>query len=97
MCEHLQKVENYIKQKDIKEVFRGRPWGKNCREWIYFNCILDTGELKRKLELDACVVTHQYYDIKVANELGLFCTICKDGIMGVNPGTGLTPDKITIS
>lgn len=96
MCEHLLKVENYIKAKGIQEVFRGRPWGKNCREWVYFNCILDTEELKIKLELNACVETHEYSDSKVANELGLFCTSCRDGIMGVIPETGHTTDKILI-
>ena len=95
MCLHLQKVEDYVNAKGLAEVFRGRSWGKNCREWIYFDCILDTEELKRKLELDPCVETHKYSDIKVADELGLFCTVCKDGIMGVNPGS-TTANKILI-
>lgn len=96
MCEHLQKAEKYIEEKGLTAVFRGRPWGKNCREWVYFDCILDTEQLITKLALDPCVKTHNYQDIKIADELGLFCTLCKDGIMGVNPQGKMT-NKLIIN
>lgn len=85
MCEHLIKVEEYIKSKGIPEYWRGQPWTANCREWIYFDCLLSPKDLIDKLKLDPCVQVHDYFDIKAGAELGLFCTVCKDGVMGVHP------------
>jgi hypothetical protein len=96
MCTHLQVLENYIKEKKVAETFRGKAWSNNCNEWVYFDCILDTEKLKEKLNLDKCIKTHDYIDIKVANELGLVCETCKDGIMGQNPKSPLTKNKITV-
>ena len=97
MCKHLQVLENYIQEKKITETFRGQAWSNNCNEWVYYDCILDTENLKLKFALDECVKTHDYIDIKVANELGLVCEICKDGIMGFNPKSPLTKNKITVN
>lgn len=96
MCEHLKILEKYLKDKGIQETFRGKSWSENCNEWIYFDCVLDIETLKKEFRLDNCIETHDYVDIKVANELGLFCTICKDGIMGLNPKNSLTKNKITV-
>jgi hypothetical protein len=85
MCEHLIKAEEYIKSKGIPEYWRGQPWTDNCREWIYFDCRFDPAALKEKLALDPCVQVHDYFDIKAGAELGLYCSICKDGVMGVHP------------
>ena len=50
MCEHLQALENYLKAEKIPEIFRGQAWSDNCREWVYFDCILDSA---RVIEQDA--------------------------------------------
>jgi hypothetical protein len=96
MCEHLQSAENYIKSKGIPEYWRGQPWNKNCREWGYFDCRLSPESLIKKLQLDSCVRVHDYFDIKAGAEFGLFCTICKDGVMGVHPKSSGAKDKILI-
>jgi hypothetical protein len=97
MCEHLKPLEEYIKAKNIQETFSGKAWRENCNEWIYYDCVLDIDSLKTKLQLDDCVEIHDYIDIKVANELGFYCTKCKDGIMGFNTKSHLTTNKITVS
>ena len=96
MCEHLAILEDYLKQKNIVETFRGQAWSDNCREWIYYDCVLSTEKIKDKLKLDPCVKTHEYMDIKIANELGLICMICHDGIIGLHPKSHLTTNKIII-
>ena len=85
MCEHLVRVEDYIKAKGFPEIWRGQPWTKNCREWVYFDVVLDPLEIRHKLHLAACVEVHRYADIKGGFELGLFCSRCLDGVMGLHP------------
>ena len=41
MCKHLIQIDNYIKNKGIEELFRGKAWSENCNEWVYYNCIID--------------------------------------------------------
>ena len=82
MCEHLIKLEEYLEAKKIREMYRGRAWSKNCRVWIYYDCILDIDSLKERFKFDDCVQVHEYDDIKAGNELGFVCTKCNDGIIG---------------
>jgi hypothetical protein len=93
MCEHLIELECYIKSKNIKETFRGKAWSENCREWVYFDCVLSVNKLKEKFNFDNCVKVHEYNDVKIANELGFYCDVCKDGIMGFNPNNENTVNK----
>jgi hypothetical protein len=44
-------LDHYIKSKNIKEIFRGQAWSKNCREWVYYDCILNIDKLKEKFNL----------------------------------------------
>lgn len=97
MCIHLKPAEEYIKSKGIPEFWRGQPWTNNCREWVYFDCLFSPLDLKNKLGLDDCVTIHDYYDIKAGSERGLFCEICKDGVMGIHPDSGNTPGKPSVS
>ena len=85
MCEHLQPLEDYLKKKHITETFRGHAWSEHCREWIYFDCFLETERLKTKLGLPTFVVTHENTDLKSGMELGLVCNECNDAIMGLHP------------
>ena len=55
ICEHLIHIEDEVKSKDVKETFRGQAWGKNCREWVYYNCYINTAELKKRLSIDSLV------------------------------------------
>jgi len=69
MCEHLQPLEDYLKKKHITEMFRGHAWSEHYREWIYFDCFLETERLKTKLGLPTFVVTHENTDLKSGTEL----------------------------
>jgi hypothetical protein len=82
VCGHLRELDNYIKSKNVKELFRGKAWSENCNEWVYYDCILNIEKLRRKFSFADCVKTHEYYDMKTANESGFYCNTCKDGIMG---------------
>lgn len=85
-CEHLIQLEKAIISENIKETFRGRAWGKNCREWVYFNCILDLDSLRQNFSFAPCVKDHQHLGTHDGSEQGFYCSECKDGIMGIHPG-----------
>ena len=85
MCEHLQPVTDYLKKESIPVTYRGQPWSKNCREWVYYDCVLKPEELKAKFGLERMVVVHDYEDVKVGSELGLVCNECWDGVIGIHP------------
>ncbi len=96
MCIHLQKAEDYIKASGLRESWPGQAWSLNCREWIYFNCSFSPAKLIEKPGPEDCVTIHDYYDIKVGAELGLFCESCKDGIMSIHARDGIASSKPTI-
>lgn len=96
MCQHLKKAEEYIRASGVKEYWRGQPWTDNCREWIYFDALFDPADLKEKLQLDACVGVHDYFDPKAGSEFGLFCRVCKDGVMGLHPQSGAAGNEIKV-
>ena len=49
MCIHLIELDNYLKNKLIKELFRGQVWSKNCNEWVYYDCILNIKKIEEKI------------------------------------------------
>lgn len=85
MCAHLKPIEDYLKKAGYTEIYRGQPWSKNCREWIYFDEVLDPIELIKTFNLNKSISIHNYADNKVGAEFGLVCTICKDAIIGRHP------------
>jgi hypothetical protein len=85
MCEHLKALESYLKEKNIPETFRGKTWTNLNSEWVYFDCFLDTEALKIRLNLPDLVQTHENTDLRSGTELGLFCSRCKNAIMGLHP------------
>ncbi len=84
--EHLQQLEPELIAAGVKETFRGQAWSRNCREWVYFDCILDRESIRRRIELAECVVDHDHIGTHDGQEAGFVCEICRDGIMGV-PGS----------
>jgi hypothetical protein len=84
VCEHLQELENEIKDNLVNEKFKGQAWTNNCREWVYYDCYFNIKEIRKRIILDDCVADHSYYDLKAGGEEGFICTKCKDGIMGVH-------------
>jgi len=96
MCIHLKPLEDYLKTQGIAETYRGQVWSKNCREWVYFDAVLNPQKLKEKFHFDDTIHIHNYEDIKVGSELGLVCTLCNDAIMGTHPNSSYAINKKTI-
>ncbi|HEX4605087.1 MAG TPA: endonuclease domain-containing protein [Candidatus Angelobacter sp.] len=67
----------------MHETYRGQPWSKNCREWVYFDCFLDIDSIRRQFNLPACVIDHVHRGTHDGRERGLVCSECNDAIMGV--------------
>jgi hypothetical protein len=95
MCDHLQPLEDYLKAEKISETFRGQEWSDNCREWVYFDCFLETESLRSRFHFPSFVVRHENTDERSGTELGLVCTQCKDAIMGLHPNHS-SSSKLTI-
>ena len=83
ICEHLQALEDEIKRLGVKETYRGQAWSSNCREWVYFDCYLDTASLHKRFEMPAFVEQHVNDDPKSGQERGLVCSVHKDGVIGL--------------
>jgi hypothetical protein len=88
MCEHLASLENELKQRGIKETFRGQPWSDNIREWVYYDCVLVLDKLRQRYNFPQFVETHVNDDSKSGMEAGFYCHRCKDGVMGIHPNFG---------
>ena len=87
-CKHLRELEQALHNAGVTETYRGQPWTKNCREWIYFDCILDLKALRERFSFAPCVVDHEHRGTHDGNELGFYCSECFDGIMGAHPSQG---------
>jgi len=85
VCEHLQQLEQELLQSGVKETYRGQAWSHNCREWVYFHCVLDLAALRERMQFDACVEDHEHRGTHDGSEAGFVCKQCHDGIMGVLP------------
>ena len=85
MCEHLKTLDEEIKQKGIKETFRGQAWGDNTSEWVYYDCVLLTDAIQGRHHFPGFVKLHINDDIKSGMEAGFYCEMCKDGVMGHHP------------
>ncbi len=89
-CEHLKALEQAILARGIRETSRGQAWSKNCREWVYFDCWLDTAALRKAFALPACVEEHVHRGTHDGQERGLVCSSCHDAVMGrIDPTPGL--------
>ncbi len=85
MCEHLIELESEIINSGVKETYRGKPWSKNCREWVYFDCTLNTSAITERLVLPVCVEIHEHEGTHDGSEKGLVCNKCHDAIIGYHP------------
>lgn len=97
VCEHLCKLEDAISLAGIAETYRGQAWSKNCREWVYFDCVLDAAEICATFDLAACVSEHVNDDPKSGREFGLVCDTCHDGIVGVHPKDAMGKQRFPIT
>lgn len=95
VCEHLEKLSEYLKARGIQETHWGQVWTKNCREWVYYDCVLDIEKLATKLCLEPCVRGFSNDDPKSGRESGFYCETCKDAIVGIHLDDGM--GKIIVS
>jgi hypothetical protein len=84
-CDHLIELENALIADGIKETSREQAWGRNCREWVYFDCVLDLSSLRKRFLFADCVENHSHIGTHDGCEQGFYCTKCLDGIMGAHP------------
>jgi hypothetical protein len=85
-CQHLRALEAELVAAGVKETYRGASWTTNCREWVYFDVILDTSALISRMCFPPCVKVHENLDPKSGTERGFVCTECDNAIMGVLSG-----------
>lgn len=86
LCTHLANLEKAIIESGVKETYRGAAWSKNCREWAYFDVVLDTDALRHRFSLPDCVQIHENKDARSGLERGFVCTLCHDAIIGLIAG-----------
>ncbi len=84
VCEHLRPLEAEILSRGIRETYRGAPWSRNCREWVYFDLFLDLPALRARFAFAPCVVDHAHLGTHDGMEAGLVCSACHDAVMGVH-------------
>ncbi|HEV2968976.1 MAG TPA: hypothetical protein VGY55_03235 [Pirellulales bacterium] len=82
VCEHLKALEQAIRARGISETYRGQAWTDNCREWVYFDCFIDTEAVRSRVALDDCVEDHVHRGTHDGQERGFYCSKCHDGVMG---------------
>lgn len=95
VCAHLAELEKDLLAAWIPVTYRGQAWGDSCREWVYFDCVLDVERLKVEYRLPEFVKHHENLDPRSGTESGLVCERCKDAIMGYlsteNPSKRIFP------
>lgn len=82
ICEHLRPVEQAILANGIRETYRGQAWSQNCREWVYFDCFIDTDAVRCSHSLPSCVEDHAHRGTHDGQERGFVCSACHDAVMG---------------
>jgi hypothetical protein len=87
VCEHLRQLELELTAAGIKVTYRGQSWTDNCREFVYFGCVLDRESIRKRLKLAECVKDSDYLGTHMGSEYGFYCETCKDGVMGLHPAT----------
>lgn len=85
MCEHLIHLEQEIKARGLKETYRGQPWSNNCREWVYFDCLLVKEKIEARYNFPSFVSWHSNDDERSGLEAGFVCYHCYDAVIGAHP------------
>ena len=87
LCSHLRWLELELTKAGHRETYRGQPWSNNCREWVYFDVVLDLPAIRAAYPVPAEVEDHENLDERSGVERGLVCAACHDGIVGAIRGT----------
>jgi len=83
VCEHLSPIEQALLTRGVAVTFRGQAWSQNCREWVYFDCFLDTPAIRGSFTMPPFVQDHSHRGTHDGEEFGLVCTQCHDAIVGL--------------
>ncbi|MBN1425321.1 hypothetical protein JXA88_12275, partial [Candidatus Fermentibacteria bacterium] len=75
VCEHLAPLEKALLEDGVRVTYRGQAWSKNCREWVYFDVILDIDAIMERFSLPSCVRFHENTDERSGLERGLECSV----------------------
>jgi hypothetical protein len=86
VCEHLAQLECALLDAGFAETCRGQVWSDNCREWVYFDVVLDIEALQARFAFGPEVRIHENTDPRSGLERGLVCWTCKDAVMGLLSG-----------
>lgn len=88
VCDHLKALENSLLERGYAVTFRGQTWTRNCREWVYFDCILALDDIRRAFSFDPCVIDQVHRGTHDGSEQGLVCSQHWDAVMGAHPDSG---------
>ena len=82
VCEHLADLEIALLESGARVTFRGQPWSRNCREWVYFDVQIELDSVAKRFALNYPVEPHQNLDPRSGTERGFVCAVCHDAVMG---------------
>lgn len=91
VCEHLSLLEKALIERGFTVTSRGQAWTRNCREWAYFDVVLDIAAVRARFALPDCVRMHENLNCKSGTERGFECTTCHDAVMGRIDGAPAFP------
>ena len=90
ICEHLRPLEERLIRLGYAVTYRGQTWTRNCREWVYFDCVLALAEIREAIPFDACVHDHVHRGTHEGSEQGFVCQRDWDAVMGAHPESGIS-------
>ena len=85
MCPCLKSLDDALKQRGLKESFRGQAWSMKCREWVYYPVVFDKPRVREVFALPATVVDHIHRGTHDGAESGFVCKLHDDAVMGQHP------------
>jgi hypothetical protein len=93
VCEHLKPLEDALLAGGAKVTFRGQAWSEKCREWVYFDRVLDLAAIERRFGFPPCVSRHENLDPRSGTESGFECATCQDAVVGLVKGARKWPGR----
>lgn len=84
ICTHLRPLREALLRSGAFTTNAGHLWSEAGIS-IWFSTVLDPDELRRQHALDTCVIRTENDDPRSGPELGLYCTIHRDSIVGPHP------------
>ena len=86
VCEHLINLDQELSSSFANETSRGKAWTNNCREWVYYDVVLDISSLENRFNFSSCIEIQENNDPRSGLEKGFVCKTCNDAIMGLVSG-----------